>query len=102
MKRDERTLEDLEAFAEELKGPLGTALRTTGIILERRMRERELTWADLDDNQVVELFLSAFMEAAPRAYPHKNPAELERAVAAMAEGIRMEMAATADSSQSMN
>lgn len=102
MKRDERTLEDLEAFAEELKGPLGTALRTTGIILERRIRERELTWAALDDNQVVELFLSAFMEAAPRAYPHKNPADLEQAVAAMAEGIRMEMAATADSSPSIN
>jgi len=102
MKRDERTLEDLEAFAEELKGPLGTALRTTGVILERRMRERELTWADLDDKQVVELFLSAFMEAAPRAYPHKNPADLERAVAAMTEGIRIEMAATADGSQSLN
>lgn len=102
MKRDERTLEDLEAFAEELKGPLGTALRTTGVILEQRMRERELTWADLDDKQVVELFLSAFMEAAPRAYPHKNPADLERAVGAMTEGIRMEMAATADGSQSLN
>jgi len=102
MERDERTLEDLEAFAEELKGPLGTALRTTGVILERRMRERGLTWADLDDNQVVELFLSAFMEAAPRAYPHRNPADLEQAVAAMAEGIRMEMAATADGSPSIN
>ena len=93
MKRRERTLEDLAAFVEDLKGPLGTALRATGVILERRMRERELTWAELDDNQVVELFLSAFMEAAPPAYPHKNPADLERAVAAMAEGIRMEMAA---------
>ena len=59
MKRDERTVEDWEAFAEELKGPRRTALRTTGIILEPRMRERELTWAELDDNQVVELFLSA-------------------------------------------
>lgn len=64
MKRDERTVEDWEAFAEELKGPRRTALRTTGIILKRRMRERELRWAELDDNQVVELFLSAFMEAA--------------------------------------
>lgn len=102
MKRDERTLEDLEALVEELKGPLGTALRSTGVVLEQRMRERGLTWAELDDNQVVELFLSAFMEAAPRAYPHKNSADLEQAVAAMAKSIRMEMAATADSSQSLN
>lgn len=102
MKRDERTVEDWEAFDEELKGPLGTALRTTGVILEQRMRERELTWAELDDNQVVELFLSAFMEAAPRAYFHKDPADLEQAIAVMAEGLRMEMAATADTSQSLN
>lgn len=102
MKRDERTLEELEAFAEELKGPLGGALRSTGVILERRLRERDLSWADLDDNQVVEMFLSAFMEAAPGAYPHKNSADLEQAIAAMAESIRMEMAATADGSQSLN
>lgn len=42
------------------------------------------------------------MEAAPRAYSPKNPADLEQAVAAMAEGIRMEIAATADSSHSIN
>lgn len=102
MKRDERTLEDLEAFAEELTGPLGTALRLTGVILELRMRERDLTWADLDDHQVVELFLSAFMEAAPGAYPHKNSADLHQAIAAMAESIRMEMAATTDCSRSLN
>ena len=43
------------------------------------------------------------MEAAPRAFfRHKNPADLEQAVAVMAEGLRMEMAATANSSQSLN
>jgi hypothetical protein len=42
------------------------------------------------------------MEAAPRAYSPKNAADLEQAVAVMADGIRMEVAATADSSQSLN
>ena len=102
MKREPPTVEDLEAFSEQLNGPLGVALRAAGVIIERRMRERRQAWTDLDDSQVVELFLSAFMEAAPRAYPHNNPADLERAVAAMAQVIRMEIAATADSSQSMN
>lgn len=102
MKRDERTLEDLEAFAEELKGPLGTALRTTGVILEQRMRERELTWADLDDKQVVELFLSAFMEAAPTAYSSSERAVVEAAVETMARSIYMELAATADGSRALN
>lgn len=102
MKREPPTVEDLEAFTKQLTGPLGVALRAAGVIIERRMRERGQAWTDLDDNQVVELFLSAFMEAAPRAYPHKNPVDLEQALMAMAESIRMEMAATADSSQSMN
>lgn len=102
MKREPPTVEDLEAFSEQLNGPLGAALRAAGEIIEQRMRERGQAWADLDDSQVVELFLSAFMEAAPRAYPHNNPAALEHALTAMAEGIRMEMAATADGSQSLN
>lgn len=96
------TVEDLEEFHEQLQGPMGTALRATGVILEQRMRERGLSWADLDDHQVVELFLSAFSEAAPDAYPLKNSADLEQAVAAMAESIRMEMAATADGSSTLN
>lgn len=102
MKREPPTVEDLEAFSEQLNGPLGAALRAAGEIIEQRMRERGQAWADLDDSQVVELFLSAFMEAAPRAYPHNNPADLEQALTLMAEGIRMEMAATADGSQSLN
>lgn len=102
MKREPPTVEDLEAFSDQLEGPLGVALRAAGAIIERRMRERRQAWTDLDDSQVVELFLSAFMEAAPRAYPHKNPADLEQAVALMAERIRMEMAATASGSHSLN
>ncbi len=102
MKREPPTVEELEAFSDQLEGPLGVALREAGAIIERRMRERGQTWADLDDSQVVDLFLTAFMEAAPRAYPHQNPADLERAVAAMAQGIRMEIAATAASSPSVN
>ena len=102
MKREPPTVEDLEAFSDQLEGPLGVALRETGAIIQKRMRERGQAWADLDDRQVVEVFLTAFMEAAPRAYPHKNPADVERAVAAMVQGVWMEIAATAVSSPSVN
>ncbi len=102
MKRDERTLEDLEVFSEKLNGPLGVALRAVGVIIERRMRERGQAWADLDDSQVVDLFLTAFMEAAPNAYSHSERAVVEAAVEAMARSIYMELAATADGSRALN
>lgn len=97
-----RTLEDLEDFAERLNGPLGDALRATGVLLERRLRERSLVWADLDDNQVADLFLTAFLEAAPDAYPHVERAVVEEAVQAMAANVKMELAANAGGSTTPN
>jgi len=98
MKRHPTTVEDLEEFAEQLEGPLGTALHSTGIALEKRMREEGLAWSDLDDNQVAELFLAAFVEAAPDAYPHLEREIVEEAVQAIAANIRMELAANAGGS----
>jgi hypothetical protein len=63
------TEDELEAFHQRLQGPLGEALRKTGVILERRMRDRGTSWDDLTDHQVADAFVSAFMEAAPEAYP---------------------------------
>lgn len=102
MQREPATLDDLEAFAEQLRGPMGTALRAAGVIIERRMRERGVEWGDLDDRQVVDLFTSAFMEAAPHAYSHIDRSVVEKAVAAMARSITMELAATSDGSRSIN
>jgi len=102
MKREPPTVEDLEAFSDQLEGPLGVALREAGAIIERRMRERDQAWADLDDSQIVDLFLTAFMEAAPNAYSHSERAVVEAAVEAMARSIYMELAATADGSRALN
>lgn len=102
MKREPPTVEDLEAFSDQLEGPLGVALRAAGVIIERRMRERGQAWADLDDSQVVDLFLTAFLEAAPSAYSHSERAVVEAAVEAMARSIYMELAATADGSRALN
>ncbi|WP_313573520.1 hypothetical protein [Brevundimonas sp.] len=97
-----KTLEDLEDFAERLQGPLGTALRSTGVILERRMRERGLKWADLDDNQVADLFLAAFLEAAPDAYPQLDRTVVEEAVRTMAANVKMELTANVTGSATPN
>lgn len=102
MKRHPTTVEDLEELAEQLEEPLGTALHSTGIALERRMREEGLAWSDLDDNQVAELFLTAFVEAAPDAYPHLEREIVEEAVQAIAANIRMELAANAGGSTTPN
>ncbi|MNS13803.1 hypothetical protein D3C72_454040 [compost metagenome] len=102
MKREPPTVEDLEAFSEQLNGPLGVALRAAGVIIERRMRERGQAWADLNDSQVVDLFVAAFMEAAPTAYSSSERSVVEAAVEAMARSIYMELAATADGSRALN
>lgn len=102
MKTHAAPAEDLEEFAEQLEGPLGTALRSTGVALERRMREEGLAWSDLDDDQVADLFLTAFVEAAPDAYPHLEREIVEEAVQAIAANVRMGLAANAGGSTTPN
>lgn len=102
MKRPTSTVEDLESFTEQLNGPLGVALRSAGVVIERRMHERGVTWDDLSDQQVADLFISAFMETAPRAYSHIERGIVENAVAGIAKSIRMELSATVDGSKSIN
>lgn len=102
MKRHFTTVEDLEDFADQLEGPLGAALRSTGIVLERRMREEGLTWPDLDDNQVADLFLTAFLEAAPSAYPQLEREIVEEAVQSLAANVRMELAANSSGTGTRN
>lgn len=102
MAREPVAVEDLEDFAEKLEGPLGTALRSTGVILKQRMQERGLTWAELDDRQVADLFMSAFMEAAPDAYPHADRATLEKEIDAIARDIAMQLAANVEENPSVN
>lgn len=96
------TLEDLEAFAARLRGPLGAALRAAGVILDRKMRERQLTWADLTDSKVADLFMVAFREAAPSAYPHLDRSLVDEAVGFIAKDIAMQLAATADGGDAVN
>lgn len=102
MKRHPTTVEDLEEFADQLEGPLGTALHSIGIALEKRMREEGLAWSDLDDNQVADLFLTAFAEAAPDAYPHLEREVVEKVVQAIAANLKMELAANAGGSTTLN
>ena len=102
MPRKTRTVESTEAFYELLQGPMGIALRATGVILERKMRLAKVTWADLSDQDVADLFMAAFAEAAPQAYGHVDRATLDEAVAILASTVAMEMAATADGNDTVN
>lgn len=102
MPRKTRTVESIEEFYEQLQGPMGTALRATGVILERKMRLANVTWADLSDQEVADLFMAAFAEAAPQAYGHVDRAKIDEAVAIMASTVAMEMAATADGGDTLN
>lgn len=93
---------EIDKWMRWINDPLGKALRASGVIMERRLKEGGLAWSDLDDHQVAELFISAFREAAPDAYPHRDPEELEQALDQMAATIQMGMAATADGSDAIN
>lgn len=97
-----RTVESTEEFYELLQGPMGTALRATGLILERKMRVAKVTWADLSDQEVADLFMAAFAEAAPQAFGHVDRATVDEAVAIMASTVAMEMAATAHGNDTVN
>ncbi len=96
------TVEDLEAFARQLKGPMGRLLRRAGEIMATRMSEKRLSWEDLDDVAVARLFASAVMQAAPDAYPDVDPAVVDDALDRMMSGVSMEMAATAASTETVN
>lgn len=93
---------DLDDHANGLGGPLGEALHRTGIIIERRMRERSLDLNQLDDEQVAELFLAAFAEAATLAYSHIDRARIDEGLARMAMRVRTLMAAALDGSTSIH
>lgn len=95
------TEEELEAFYQRLQGPLGEALRQTGV-LDRRMRDRGLSWDDLTDDQVADAFVSAFTEAALEAYPNANRSMINDALAVMAGTLKMELTADAPGGRAVN
>jgi len=103
MRRIERSVEEVEDFAALLAGPLGDVLHSAGGIIERRLRERGLAWADLDDQEVADLFVSALMQTVLDAYPSTTDrAVLEDALATLSSSIYMAMAANADGGSAVN
>ncbi|WP_312144273.1 hypothetical protein [Brevundimonas sp.] len=102
MRRIERSLEEVEDFAALLAGPLGDALHSAGGIIERRLRERGLVWADLNDQEVADLFVSALMQTVLDAYPAMDRALVEDALATLSSSIYMALAANADGGSTVN
>jgi len=81
---------------------MGVLLKNAGVIMARRLDERRLTWSDLDDMQMLDLFHAAFLEAAPEAYPHRDAAGLEEATNTMFAVAAMELVATTDGPDTIN
>lgn len=88
-------MDKLDDFAEQLEGPLGAALLSAGVALEKKLRGEGLSWADLDDEQVADLLITALLEAAPAAYPHLERQFVEEAVRTMGASVKMELTANA-------
>lgn len=102
MRRLERTLEEVEDFAAQLTGPVGDTLRAASVIVERRMRQREQTWADLQDREVVDLFIAAFMQTVLDSSHPAGREVVEATLAAMASSVYMEMEANVGGGSSIN
>lgn len=96
------TEEELDALHHQLQGPLGDALRQTGVILERRLRERGVSWEALTDDQVAQAFVSAFTEAAMQVYPDADRSTIDQALAVMSETLKRELSATAPGGRMVN
>jgi len=95
-------LKTLSPCADALDGPLGVALQAMGTILARRLDARGQAFSDLSDAELVALFLSAFQEAAPIAYPNIDPEVVAHIVARMRVQISIDMAANADGGDALH
>ncbi|WP_292037084.1 MULTISPECIES: hypothetical protein [unclassified Brevundimonas] len=102
MKRIERSLEEVEDFAALLAGPLGDTLRGAGAIIQQRLRQRRLVWADLDDQAVADLFIAALMQAVLDAHPDANRDVVESALATLSSSIYMAFAANSGGGTAIN
>ncbi|AQR63138.1 hypothetical protein BZG35_16890 [Brevundimonas sp. LM2] len=96
------TVEDLEAFWEILQGQMGRLLGLAGVVMARLMSERKGEWSDLSDQQVMDLFHSAFIQVAPSAYPELPPEEVEELVRTTFADIAMQLRANGDASESLH
>ena len=102
MRKRQPTVEDLEDFAESLKGPMGDLLRKAGVIMARRMERRGVEWRDLSDQAVMDLFHAAFLEAAQSVVTHRDRAEVEEATNALFASIAIELAANSEGSDAQH
>lgn len=98
MRKRQPTVEDLEDFAESLKGPMGDLLRRAGIIMAGRMDQRGVEWRDLSDQAVMDLFHAAFLEAAPSVFNRRDRDQVEEAANALFASIAIELAANIEGS----
>lgn len=94
--RKPATVEDLEHFWEKLQGPMGVLLREAGVVMAQRMSERKVEWSDLSDEQVMDLFHSAFLQVAPSVYPQLPAEEVEELVRVMFGDVAMQLRANAE------
>jgi hypothetical protein len=102
VRRIERSLVEVEAFAALLTGPLGETLRAASVIVERRMRQRKQAWIDLEDREVVDLFIAAFMQTVLDSSHPAGREVVEATLAAMASSVYMEMESNAGGNSSIN
>lgn len=96
------TVEDLEDFWEMLQGPVGGLLRQAGVVMARRLDERQQTLADLTDQQMMDVFQAAVLESASHAYSQTDAEAVREVTHMIFADAAMEMRANAGSTDAMN
>ncbi len=102
MRASDTTVKELEAFWKSLQGPLGRALRDAGSIMNQRLEARGQELGELTDPELLDLLLGALRVAAPAHYQHVDRATLDAGLDDLVAAVRMEMAANAGSSETVN
>lgn len=75
--------------------------RATGIAMAQRLADRRQDVSDLSEAEIIALLHSCFLEVAPRQYAHLDQENLATSIDKMFGNISMEVAATANSSPTM-
>jgi len=94
--------EDHDEIWDSLTGPMHPVFERAGAVLARKLRERGITTADLELEELAAMLQAALLETAADLYPGANLEEFERKLGLTFADMALEMAANADGSDGAN
>ncbi|NBW11670.1 MAG: hypothetical protein EBR82_26925 [Caulobacteraceae bacterium] len=102
MSKPAPTAEDPGEHSDEFQGPLGLLMRAAGEVMASRLKADAKGLDALSDEEMLDMFYSAVRQAAPAIYPQIPQHRIEAMLDQIFADARMDMAATAASTEAVN